>query len=94
MEMKHTYEEIILDDNEDKYDDVINEEEFYCTVVWISSRQSRHMEKIEPQWDNKKSYFQQRKENKVTFEEYMPSMKTEMNYNLLTQRIEKRNHME
>ena len=24
----------------------------------------------------------------------MPSMKTEMNYNLLTQRIERRNHME
>ena len=34
-----------------------------------------------------------RKEKKVTFEDDMPNMKTEMNENLLTQKIEKRNLM-
>ena len=52
------------------------------------------MERIEPQSDNDKSYLQFKKEKKVKFEDDIPNMKTEMNYNLLTQIIEMRNHME
>ena len=37
---------------------------------------------------------QLRKEKKATFEDDIPSMKTEMNHNLLTQKIENIKHME
>ena len=36
--MEYPEEEMILDDDEDKYDDVINEEEFDCAGVQRSSR--------------------------------------------------------
>ena len=58
MKMEHPEEEIILDDHEDKYDDVINEEEVYCVVVKISIIDSRPVERLEPQWYNDKSYLQ------------------------------------
>ena len=52
--MDHPEEEIILGDDEEKYDDVINEEEGGCEVVWQSSRESISVEILEPQCDNKK----------------------------------------
>ena len=58
--------------------------------VWRSSRESRPVEILEPQWCNDKLYLKIRKEKKGTFESGMPNMKTEMNYNLLRQTIEKR----
>ena len=48
---------MILDDYEDKDEDVIVEEEVYCEGVWWSIRESRTTKRIEPQWDNYKSYF-------------------------------------
>ena len=48
---------------------------------------SRPVERLEPQWDLKKSYPQLRKERTVTFEDDMPNIKNEMNNNLLTQKI-------
>ena len=50
--MKHNEEEIILYGYEDKYDDVINEEEVYFAGVRRSIRDSRSVERLEPQWDN------------------------------------------
>ena len=52
------------------------------------------MERLEPQWDNKKSYLKLRKKKKLTFEDFMPNMKTNMNHNLLTQITEKSKHMD
>ena len=54
--MEYPEEEIILDDDEDKDDDVINEVEVDCAIVWLSSIESRPVERLEPQWDNEKSY--------------------------------------
>ena len=51
------------------------------------------MEILESQWDKEKSYLQLGKENKVVFEDDMPSMKAEMNHKLLTQKIENIKHM-
>ena len=76
MNMENPEEEVILDDNEDKYDVVINEEEVYCTGVRRYIRQSRSVEII-------------RKERKNIFEDDIPNMKTDMNHDLLTQTIEK-----
>ena len=45
------------------------------------------MERLEPKWDDDKSYLQSRKEKKVTFEDDMPNMKTDTNRNLLMQAI-------
>ena len=45
--------------------------------------------KLEPQWDNEKSYLQLRKEMIVAFEDDMPNMKTKMNHNLLKHKIER-----
>ena len=44
--MEHPEEEMILDYDEDKYDDVINEEEVDCAGVRRSSRESRPAERI------------------------------------------------
>ena len=52
------------------------------------------MEIIEPHWDNNKSYLHLRKEKKVTFEDNMPNMKTDINHNVLTQTSENSNQME
>ena len=41
MKMYHPEEYIILDDDEDKYDDAFNEEGVCFTVVWRSSRDSK-----------------------------------------------------
>ena len=41
----------------------------------------------EPQWDKEESNLKLRKEKKVTFEDDMPNMKTDMNHNLLEQTI-------
>ena len=52
------------------------------------------MERLEPQWGRYKSSFRLIKEKKVTFEDDMLNMKTEMNHNLLTQTIEEIKRME
>ena len=52
------------------------------------------LEIIEPHWDNNKSYLHLRKEKKVTFEDNMPNMKTDINHNVLTQTSENSNQME
>ena len=46
--MVHPQEDMILYDYEDKYNDVIDEEEVDCAGVWISSREKIPMEKIDP----------------------------------------------
>ena len=52
--MDHPEEEIILDDDEDKYDDVIDEQEVDCAVVRQSRKQCRPVEILEQLWDNTK----------------------------------------
>ena len=59
--MDHPEEEVILDYDEDKNDDVIYEKEVNCAGVWWSRRDSRPVERLEPHCDNEKSYFQWRK---------------------------------
>ena len=54
MKMEHPEEQIIIDDDEDKDDDIIYEQYVYSTGVRQSSRYSRHVERLEPQWDNNK----------------------------------------
>ena len=54
MKMDHPEEEIILDDDEDKYDDVIDEQEVDCAVVRQSRKQCRPVEILEQLWDNTK----------------------------------------
>ena len=54
--MDHPEEEMILNDYEDKNDDVIDEEEVYCSGVRKLIREIRPVERLEPQWDNEKSY--------------------------------------
>ena len=54
MKMDHPEEDIILDDDEDKYDDVIYEEEVDCEGVRKSRRQCRPVEILEQLWDNTK----------------------------------------
>ena len=83
---------MILDDSKDKYDDVIDEEKLGCAEVGKLSRYNILVERLESQWNNEKSYLQLRKDEKVTFEDIMPNMKTLMNHNLLTQTDNK--HME
>ena len=46
--MENPEEEMILDDDEDKDHDVINEEEFDCAVVRQSIINSRPLERLEP----------------------------------------------
>ena len=87
MNMEHPEEEIILDDDEEKYDDVINEYEVDCVGFRQTSRQSRYAEIIEPQWDNQKSYLQLGQQKKVTYEDDIPRTKTETDPNTLTQTI-------
>ena len=53
-----------------------------------SNKESRPVEKLEPQCYNKKSYLQLIKDKKVTFQDDMPDMITCMNNHLLTQTIE------
>ena len=79
---------MILYDYEYKNDDVIDKEEVYCAEVRRSIIESRTVERLEPKWDNEKSYLQSRKENKVSFEENIVNMKIDMNNNLLMQKIE------
>ena len=92
--MENPEEVIILDDDEDKDDDVINEYKVDYVGSQQPSRQSRYAEIIEPQWDNYKSYLKLGKQKKVTYEDDIPSTKTETDPNTLTQTIEKSNIME
>ena len=62
----------------------------YCNKA---ERESRPVERLEPQWDNNISYLKLRKEKKITFEDDITNMKTEMNHNLLTQIIERSKSM-
>ena len=53
MNMDHPEEDIILDDvDDDKNDNGNDEEEGYCARVRQSTRESRTVETLEPQWDN------------------------------------------
>ena len=79
---------MILYDYEYKNDIVIDKEEVYCAEVRRSIIESRTVERLEPQWDNDKYYLKSIEDNKVTFEDDMPNMKTYMNHNLLMQTIE------
>ena len=54
--MDHPEKYIILDDYEEKNDDVIDEEEVYCKGVRRSRRGSRPVEIPEPRWDKYKSH--------------------------------------
>ena len=92
--MDHPEEEMILDDDEDKYDDIIDEEEVDCSGVRKLIRESRPLERLEPQWDNNKSYLKSIKEKIFTFEDDMLNTKTDMNNNLFTQKIEKSKSIE
>ena len=83
-----------LDDDEDKYGDVIDKYKVYCAELRQSRRESIPVERLEPQWDNDKSHFKVRKDNKVIFEDYMPNMKINMNNILLTQTIKNSTRME
>ena len=94
MKIDYPEEEIILDDDEEKYDDVIDKEEVYCAGFLRSTKESRPVERLEPQRDSDKSYLQLRKQKKVTFEDHMLNIKTEMNNNVLTQTNEKIKRME
>ena len=58
MKMVHPKEEMILDYYEDKYDDIIDKEKVDCAGVQRSIRESRPVERLEPQWDSDKLYFQ------------------------------------
>ena len=81
MNMDHPEEDIILDDvDDDKNDNGNDEEEGYCARVRQSTRESRTVETLEPQWDNQKSHLKLEKEKKVTFEDDMPNIKTKMNH--------------
>ena len=54
MQMDHPDEQLILDDDEEKNDDVIDEEGVDCELVWQPSIDIRTVERLEPQWDNEK----------------------------------------
>ena len=86
MKMDRPEEQIILDYYEYKYYDVIYEEYVAFAGLRRSRGKSRYMERLEPQWDNGKSCFKLRKDNKVTFKDDIPNMKTKMNHNLLMQK--------
>ena len=47
--MDHPEEEIILDNDKEKYDDIINEEELDCEGVRRSIRDNKPVEILEPQ---------------------------------------------
>ena len=79
---------MIYYDNEDKNDDVIYEEEVDYVGLRQNIRGSRPVGRLEPHWDKDRSYVQLRKNRKVTFEDDLTNIKTEMNHNLLTQTIE------
>ena len=51
MNMEYPEEETMLQDYKDKDDDFINKEDVDCVGVWQSSRDSRPVEILEPQWD-------------------------------------------
>ena len=89
MKMGHPQEEMILYNNEEKDDDFINGKEFDFAVLKRSSREVRPVKILKPQWDKEKSYLQLRKENKVTFYNDMPNMKTAMDNNLLTKKCKR-----
>ena len=46
MKMEHPEQEIILDDDEDKYDDVINGQEVDCAEVLQQIRESIPLERL------------------------------------------------
>ena len=54
----------------------------------------RPVEKLEPQWYNKKRYLQLRIVEKVIFKDDIKNTETEMYHGLLTQTIENINNME
>ena len=58
MNTEHSEEEIILYDDEEKYDGIINAEEVDCECVRKSSRERRPVERLKPQLDNEKSHLQ------------------------------------
>ena len=54
IKMENPKEEIIFDEDENKYENVIIEEKFYCAGVWRLVIEIRPVERIEPQCDNEK----------------------------------------
>ena len=92
--MDHTEEEMILEYDGDKNDDVIYEEGVDCAGVRRLIRYIRPVKRLEPQWCNNKYYLQLIKIKKVTFEDDMPNIKTKITHNLLTQKIKKSKRME
>ena len=55
MKMGHPQEEIILDEDKGKYDDIIDEQEVDSVRVQLSIRQRTPVERLETQWDNQKN---------------------------------------
>ena len=51
-----SYEEDMLYDEEEKYDDDIDKQEFECEGLRRSSRESIPVEILELKWDNEKPY--------------------------------------
>ena len=64
MKMENPEEEIIFNDDRYKHGYYIDEEEFYCAGVRRPSIESSHVEILEPQNDNDKSYLQLIQERK------------------------------
>ena len=56
MKKQDIEEEMMLYDDEGKYDDVIDEEEVGCEGLQGSCRESIPVKRLEPQWDKQKSY--------------------------------------
>ena len=54
MQMDHPKVEMTLYDEEEKYDDIIDEYEVDCIGVRKEIIESRHVERLEPHWDNEK----------------------------------------
>ena len=94
MNMEHLEEDMVLDDDDEKYDDVIDEEEVDCKGVRQSSRDIRPVDRLEPYSENEKSYLQFRKEKKISFDDDITNMKTQVNHSLLAKIIEKNKRME
>ena len=85
---------MILDDVEYQNGDVIYQEDVNCAGVRQLSRESRSVERLEPQGGKDKSSFKLIKQKKVTFEDDITNMKTKMNHNLFSQTIEEIKRME
>ena len=65
MNMEHPEEEKILDDDEDKNDNGIDEEESNYVGMRQSIKDSKTVERLELHWDNEKLYskFKKREES-------------------------------